>query len=192
MALPFPSPPSVQLRNLVTPQISCARSRWSSLCLEPDAQENRHFYQDHCTNASAVACSPAHDAFNPCEDIMSPGFLRVLIWVVSVLALLGNTAVLLVLLGRSRPLDPRVRRRCSCSPVCVPSGSRSKLTVPRFLMCHLAFSDLCMGVYLVVIATVDVLTRGHYYNHAIDWQTGLGCGVAGFFTVRVGPLTPTP
>lgn len=50
-------------------------------------------------------------------------------------------------------------------------------------MCHLAFSDLCMGVYLVVIATVDVLTRGQYYNHAIDWQTGLGCGAAGFFTV---------
>lgn len=50
-------------------------------------------------------------------------------------------------------------------------------------MCHLAFSDLCMGIYLVVIATVDMLTRGQYYNHAIDWQTGLGCGAAGFFTV---------
>lgn len=58
-------------------------------------------------------------------------------------------------------------------------------------MCHLAFSDLCMGIYLVVIATVDMLTRGHYYNHAIDWQTGLGCSAAGFFTVRRsarGPL----
>lgn len=66
------------------------------------------------------------------------------------------------------------------------TGSRSKLTVPRFLMCHLAFSDLCMGIYLVVIATVDVLTRGQYYNHAIDWQTGLGCSAAGFFTVSGG------
>lgn len=51
-------------------------------------------------------------------------------------------------------------------------------------MCHLAFSDLCMGVYLAVIATVDTLTRGHYYNHAIPWQTGLGCSAAGFLTVR--------
>lgn len=66
---------------------------------------------------------------------------------------------------------------------CVVTGSRSKLTVPRFLMCHLAFSDLCMGIYLVVIATVDMLTHGQYYNHAIDWQTGLGCSAAGFFTV---------
>lgn len=66
---------------------------------------------------------------------------------------------------------------------CVVTGSRSKLTVPRFLMCHLAFSDLCMGIYLVVIATVDMLTHGQYYNHAIDWQTGPGCSIAGFFTV---------
>lgn len=51
-------------------------------------------------------------------------------------------------------------------------------------MCHLAFSDLCMGIYLVVIATVDTLTRSQYYNHAIHWQTGLGCSAAGFFTVR--------
>lgn len=66
---------------------------------------------------------------------------------------------------------------------CLSSGSRSKLTVPRFLMCHLAFADLCMGIYLVVIATVDILTRGQYYNSAIDWQAGLGCNAAGFFTV---------
>lgn len=52
-------------------------------------------------------------------------------------------------------------------------------------MCHLAFSDLCMGIYLVVIATVDIVTRGRYYNHAIDWQTGPGCSAAGFFTVCV-------
>lgn len=70
------------------------------------------------------------------------------------------------------------------------AGSRSKLTVPRFLMCHLAFSDLCMGIYLVVIATVDMLTRGRYYNHAIDWQTGLGCSAAGFFTVRSAARCP--
>lgn len=65
------------------------------------------------------------------------------------------------------------------------SGSRSKLTVPRFLMCHLAFADLCMGIYMLVIATVDMLYRGKYYNHSIDWQEGLGCKAAGFFTVRV-------
>lgn len=50
-------------------------------------------------------------------------------------------------------------------------------------MCHLAFADLCMGVYLVVIATEDLLTQGRYHNHAVDWQMGPGCSAAGFFTV---------
>lgn len=74
------------------------------MCWEPNAQENRHFYRDYCTNASSITCTPTQDEFNPCEDIMSPSFLRVLIWVVSVLALLGNTTVLLVLLGRNEHL----------------------------------------------------------------------------------------
>nr|AMR94124.1 follicle stimulating hormone receptor [Scatophagus argus] len=159
--------------NLTYPSHCCAfqnihrnRSRWSSLCSHPKAPDNLHFYRDHCSNSTSITCTPTQDDFNPCEDIMSPVPLRVLIWIVSILALLGNAAVLLVLLG-----------------------SRSKLTVPRFLMCHLAFSDLCMGIYLVVIATVDMLTRGRYYNHAIDWQTGLGCSAAGFFTVFASELS---
>lgn len=84
------------------------------MCLEPEAQENRHFYRDYCTNSSTVSCTPSQDAFNPCEDVMSPVFLRVLIWMVSVLALLGNAAVLLVLLGLSVHL-----------PACTGGGSRS-------------------------------------------------------------------
>nr|AAV48628.1 follicle stimulating hormone receptor precursor [Dicentrarchus labrax] len=142
------------------------RSKWNSLCSHPDAQGNLHFYRDYCSNSTSIICTPTQDDFNPCEDIMSAVPLRVLIWIISILALLGNTVVLLVLLG-----------------------SRTKLTVPRFLMCHLAFSDLCMGIYLVVIATVDMLTQGQYYNHAIDWQTGLGCSVAGFFTVFASELS---
>ncbi|XP_062299219.1 follicle-stimulating hormone receptor [Scomber scombrus] len=163
----------LQLAKLTYPSHCCAfqnihrnRSRGHPLCFKPQAHEERHFYRDHCSNSTSITCSPTPDDFNPCEDIMSPVPLRVLIWVISILALLGNTAVLLVLLG-----------------------SRSKLTVPRFLMCHLAFADLCMGIYLVVIATVDMLTRGWYYNHAIAWQTGLGCSAAGFFTVFASELS---
>ncbi|XP_033467220.1 follicle-stimulating hormone receptor [Epinephelus lanceolatus] len=140
------------------------RSRWHPFCSHPEADP--YFQRAHCFNFTSITCSPIPDAFNPCEDIMSAVPLRVLIWIISVLALLGNTAVLLVLFG-----------------------SRSKLTVPRFLMCHLAFSDLCMGIYLVVIATVDMFTRGQYHNHAIDWQMGLGCSAAGFFTVFASELS---
>ncbi|XP_034018223.1 thyrotropin receptor [Thalassophryne amazonica] len=119
-----------------------------------------------CEEGEEVACSPVPDEFNPCEDIMGFGFLRVSVWFVSLLAVLGNVVVLLVLLT-----------------------SHYKLSVSRFLMCHLAFADLCMGIYLLLIASVDLHTRGEYFNHAIDWQTGPGCGLAGFFTVFASELS---
>lgn len=135
------------------------------LCDKPNIkQEEPQWHLEHCT--IEVSCHPKPDAFNPCEDIMGFTYLRVLIWIISVLAIVGNSVVLLVLIT-----------------------SRYKLTVPRFLMCHLAFADLCMGVYLFVIACVDIHTKSRYYNYGIDWQTGPGCGAAGFFTVFASELS---
>ncbi|XP_066550653.1 thyrotropin receptor [Amia ocellicauda] len=119
-----------------------------------------------CKDNEEITCSPEPDEFNPCEDIMGYNFLRVTVWFVSLLAILGNLFVLLILLT-----------------------SHYKLTVPRFLMCNLAFADLCMGIYLLLIASVDIHTRLEYYNHAIDWQTGPGCKLAGFFTVFASELS---
>ncbi|XP_072300760.1 LOW QUALITY PROTEIN: thyrotropin receptor [Eucyclogobius newberryi] len=119
-----------------------------------------------CDDRAEVACAPVPDEFNPCEDIMGFSFLRVSVWFVSLLAVLGNVVVLIVLLT-----------------------SHYKLSVSRFLMCHLAFADLCMGIYLLLIASVDLHTRAEYFNHAIDWQTGPGCGLAGFFTVFASELS---
>ncbi|KAM8946506.1 lutropin-choriogonadotropic hormone receptor [Pelodytes ibericus] len=113
-----------------------------------------------------LRCNPEPDAFNPCEDIMGYNFLRVLIWFISILAIAGNAVVLFVLLT-----------------------SHYKLTVPRFLMCNLSFADFCMGIYLLLIASVDSKTKSQYYNHAIDWQTGSGCSAAGFFTVFSSELS---
>lgn len=111
-------------------------------------------------------CTPLPDALNPCEDVMSKGFLRVLVWVVSLLAISANLLVMFILLT-----------------------SRQKLSVTRFLMGHLAFADLCMGIYLLFIASVDLYTRSHYYHYAIAWQTGGGCNLAGTLSVFASELS---
>ncbi|XP_066552646.1 lutropin-choriogonadotropic hormone receptor isoform X2 [Amia ocellicauda] len=121
---------------------------------------------DLCVTNVLIRCTPEPDAFNPCEDILGFGFLRAAIWIIALFAVAGNALVLLVLLT-----------------------SRYKLTVQRFLMCHLAFADLCMGVYLLLIACIDYRSQHQYYNHAIDWQTGAGCGAAGFLTVFASELS---
>lgn len=125
-----------------------------------------HYDYVVCEDGEAVTCTPAPDDFNPCEDIMGFGFLRASVWFVSLLAVLGNLLVLFVLLT-----------------------SHYKLSVSRFLMCHLAFADLCMGIYLLLIASVDLYTQSEYYNHAIDWQTGPWCTLAGFISIFASELS---
>ncbi|XP_047491493.1 uncharacterized protein LOC125040805 isoform X2 [Penaeus chinensis] len=117
-------------------------------------------------NYHDVLCIPAPDAFNPCEDIMGNLALRVAVWFVVVTAVVGNLAVMLVLVS-----------------------SKFRMTVSKFLMVNLAIADLCMGVYLLIIAAMDLHTIGVYFNYAIDWQNGPGCKVAGFLTVFASELS---
>ncbi|KAM4607261.1 lutropin-choriogonadotropic hormone receptor-like [Polymixia lowei] len=119
-----------------------------------------------CLNSPFIKCTPKPDAFNPCEDLLGYAYLRFLTWTITVFAVTGNLAVLVILLI-----------------------SHQKLSVSRFLMCNLAFADLCMGLYLMLIAFMDYYSRQKYYNHATDWQTGAGCSVAGFLTVFASELS---
>ncbi|XP_033115864.1 thyrotropin receptor-like [Anneissia japonica] len=117
-------------------------------------------------NYSLVTCTPVPNAFNPCSDVMGYIFLRVLVWGVALTALIGNLVVVMVLLS-----------------------NRNKMSVPKFLMTNLAFADFCMGLYLLMIASVDAHTIGEYYNYAINWQFGAGCRIAGFFSLFSSELS---
>lgn len=59
----------------------------------------------------------------------------------------------------------------------------------KFLISNLAFADLCMGLYLLLIASIDVHSIGEYFNFAFDWQYGIGCKTAGFLTVFASNLS---
>lgn len=63
--------------------------------------------------------------FLPCHDLFDWWTLRCGVWIVFLLAMLGNGTVVFVLVF-----------------------SRSKMDVPRFLVCNLAAADFFMGVYL--------------------------------------------
>lgn len=106
-----------------------------------------------------IKCYPIPDDLNPCEDVMGSNWLRGSVWVVAFLAVFGNVLVLVVLLG-----------------------SRSEMTVFKFLMCNLALADFCMGLYLLLLACIDLHSIGEYFNYAFDWQYGAGCKASGFLT----------
>ncbi|XP_042229010.1 leucine-rich repeat-containing G-protein coupled receptor 5-like isoform X2 [Homarus americanus] len=107
-----------------------------------------------------VLCNPEPGPFMPCEDLFDWWTLRCGVWIVFLLALLGNGAVVVVLVF-----------------------ARAKMDVPRFLVTNLAFADFFMGLYLGFLAVVDASTLGEFRMYAIPWQTSVGCQVAGFLGV---------
>lgn len=112
------------------------------------------------TRKKKVVCLPRPDDFNPCEDLLGSVGLRVCTWLVTLFATVGNLVKLLVILL-----------------------NRRKVSNHKLLMCTLAFSNLCMGLYLLVLASVDLESRGHYNQYAKEWQYGSGCKIAGFLSI---------
>ncbi|XP_047004598.1 lutropin-choriogonadotropic hormone receptor-like [Schistocerca americana] len=116
--------------------------------------------------ADFVRCVPLPGPFLPCQDLFDWWTLRCGVWVVFLLAMLGNGTVVFVLVF-----------------------SRSKLDVPRFLVCNLAAADFFMGIYLGFLAVVDASTLGEFRRFAIPWQMSAGCQLAGFLGVLSAELS---
>ena len=107
--------------------------------------------------SEASYCEPESNDFYPCEDLMGKEWLRICVWLVIFLAVLGNIFVLIVL-----------------------TVNYAKLDVPRYLIINLAFADLCLGVYLGFLAFVDLVTLGDFRLYGLEWQFSVSCKAAGF------------
>lgn len=146
---------------------------WENMIDEEESIDSGVYYQenDHQTN-KPIKCLPRPDPFMPCKDLFDWWTLRLGVWIVFPLALIGNGTVLVVLVfGR------RKRRRSS------------KLDVPRFLVCNLAAADFFMGIYLCMLAMVDSLTLGYFRSYAIQWQNSFFCQFTGFTGVFSAELS---
>lgn len=114
----------------------------------------------------SVQCLPLPGPFLPCRDLFDWWTLRCGVWIVFLLAMLGNGTVVFVLIF-----------------------SRSKMDVPRFLVCNLAAADFFMGVYLGILAVVDASTLGEFRMYAIPWQMSVLCQLSGFLAVLSAELS---
>ena len=125
-------------------------------------------YFPHFNNFSQVSCDPKPDAFMPCENLLDPSPVRVLVWIIWFFAILGNIAVIFVTLASSEQVD-----------------------VPSFMLCNLAIADFLLGTYLSFLGVVDVRTfgDGSFYKAALYWQKGPGCRTAGFIAVFSSELS---
>ncbi len=61
--------------------------------------------------------------------------------------------------------------------------------VHSFLIGNLALGDLLMGIYMLLIASVDVYYRGQYMLHDQDWRHSNLCRLAGFLSTLSSELS---
>nr|CAD7428698.1 unnamed protein product [Timema monikensis] len=131
-----------------------------------EEQDNSGVPTGSNTPPSKIHCLPLPGPFLPCQDLFDWWTLRCGVWIIFLLAMLGNGTVVFVLIF-----------------------SRSKIDVPRFLVCNLAAADFFMGVYLGLLAVVDASTLGEFRMYAIPWQMSAGCQLAGFLGVLSSELS---
>ena len=104
------------------------------------------------------SCYPLQDEFSSCSDLMRNDVLRSLLWIIGLFSLLGNAASLIYRFIFDR--------------------ERLKLGYGIFVT-NLAISDFLMGVYLITIASADVVFRGRYIFNDETWRGSPWCQMAG-------------
>ncbi|KAG7159750.1 Follicle-stimulating hormone receptor-like, partial [Homarus americanus] len=174
----FPGPESFPKVHTLT--LSYAYHCCPFLSLEVDTAEDQEVYriqEDVLFNVSDfqdihpglwnISRPWPHDGpFMPCRDLFDWWTLRCGVWIVFLLALMGNGVVVVVLVA-----------------------AYAKMDVPRFLVTNLALADFFMGVYLGFLAVADASTLGEFRMYAIPWQMSPACQVAGFLGVLSSELS---
>ena len=108
-------------------------------------------------NNPSISCiSQDQDGFSSCDELLKNKVLKYSIWVLGVMAFIGN---LVVMLWRVVAKDSN--------------------QVNSFLLTNLAAADFLMGVYLLIIAYKDTAWQGVYFKHDILWRASDLCVFAG-------------
>ncbi|KAH9524111.1 hypothetical protein Btru_048162 [Bulinus truncatus] len=110
-------------------------------------------------NISPTNCHAPDDAISSCKHIVGDASKRILVWVVGLMTIAGNGIVLIY----------RV------------VWSREKIfqTAYGLFVTGLAVSDLLMGVYLMIIAVVDVVYADVYVVYDTNWRKSFLCNFSG-------------
>lgn len=107
---------------------------------------------------SVVDCIAPADDISSCEDLLKNDILRIFLWLVAIAAFVGNSSTLVYRVA--------IKRDAFQKPYSI-------------LVTNLGLSDLIMGIYLLMIAIMDVHYRGTYVWNEYTWRTSTMCMIAG-------------
>ncbi|KAF8781481.1 G-protein coupled receptor GRL101 like protein [Argiope bruennichi] len=104
-------------------------------------------------------CQPPPDEISSCEDLMSSPIQRSFLWVLGIIALVGNFFVIVW--------------RCK---------TKDSTRISSTLILSLGCADFLMGIYLIIIASVDVYYRSIYIENSDKWKRSILCKICGFLS----------
>ncbi|XP_053379720.1 uncharacterized protein LOC123526988 isoform X2 [Mercenaria mercenaria] len=106
-------------------------------------------------------CFPEKDEFSSCADLLRVSALQTMLWLIGILALVGNILSVIYRLVYDR--------------------ERLKLGFGIFVT-NLAVADFLMGIYLIIIAVADAAYRKRYTFMDDYWRNSGWCTLAGFLS----------
>ena len=115
--------------------------------------------------AECVYFTPPHPLFTCRKTFLQNTTIKSFMWVLGIAALVGNAVV----------ITNRVRSKHATTIGAVQTT----------LITNLAVSDFLMGVYMILLAVMDLLIGESYFwdGKAEEWRSSVTCQVAGFISV---------
>ncbi|KAM6925156.1 leucine-rich repeat-containing G-protein coupled receptor 6 isoform 2-T2 [Xenentodon cancila] len=126
---------------------------------DPDLEDFQLEIEDSKLQTS-VQCTPIPGPFRPCDSLLGSWLVRIGLWSISLVSLLGNSIMLLSLFGSPGNLSPL-----------------------RFTVACMGASNLLTGVCTCTLALLDSLTLGEFSHHGARWEGGPGCQATGWVWV---------
>ena len=105
---------------------------------------------------SKTDCQSPIDELSSCSDVLNSNFLRVFLWLLSLTSILGNGSVIFARLF----------------------FEKTERSFHAFVI-SLSFSDLLMGMFLVVIGGADLHYKGQFLWQRWQWKVQPLCTLAG-------------
>ncbi|XP_055865321.1 G-protein coupled receptor GRL101-like isoform X2 [Biomphalaria glabrata] len=112
-------------------------------------------------NISVDKCHGPTDAISSCKHLIGDVFKRLVIWIVGLITIVGNGIVLIYRLVCNRELFKKAY---------------------GLFVTGLALSDFIMGIYLMIIASVDIDYKDMYVLEETNWRNGMLCQISGFLS----------
>ena len=111
-----------------------------------------------CCFSPKAQCIAPEEIFSSCSDLIRGIILKVVVWFLAVVTIIGNVFVIIWRLK-------------------FPSDDKQV-----FLVLNLSISDLLMGIYLIIIAFTDIRYMGHFAYNAKQWQKNVLCKICAYIS----------